>query len=109
MTFSIKKGDRVAVISGKDRGKQQKVLKVFPREGRILVEGVNLHKKHQRPRTRGAKGEVITLPSPIHVSNVMLVCTSCAKPARLGSRVVRTNAGKTIKERLCKKCGALIA
>ncbi len=98
--MKIKKGDTVLIISGKSRGKKGKVLKVFPKENRILVEGANLRKKHQKPRKSGEKGQIISMPSPTPISNVKLVCPKCAKPARMGYKIV----GKK-KFRICKKCG----
>ncbi|KKT29889.1 50S ribosomal protein L24 [Candidatus Giovannonibacteria bacterium RIFCSPLOWO2_12_FULL_44_25] len=97
--MKIKKGDTVQIISGKDRGKQGKVLKVFPKKEKILVEGVALRKKHRRPRRQGQKGEVVTLPSPIHVSNAMLFCKNCNRGVRTGYHIL----GET-KVRICKKC-----
>ena len=97
--MKIKKGDMVQIISGKDCGKQGKVLRVFPKSEKILVEGVALRKKHQRPRKQGQKGEVVTLPTPFHTSNAMLFCKNCGKGARAGSQIVE---GRKI--RICKKC-----
>lgn len=107
MGLRIKKGDRVRVISGKDSGKEGNVLKVLPKMGRVLVEGVNLRKKHQRPRARGQKGEIITMPHPLHISNVMFMCPSCRKPTRVGMRLGH-EVERLKKERLCKKCAAPI-
>jgi large subunit ribosomal protein L24 len=98
--MKIKKGDRVLIISGKDRGRKGKVLKVFPKERKILVEGINLVKKHQRPRRSGEKGQIIQLPKPIDVSNAKLICSKCGKATRVGHKIVE---GK--KFRICKKCG----
>lgn len=96
----IKKGDQVLIISGKDKGRKGKVLKVFPKENKILVENINLRKKHQKPRKTGEKGQIITLPTPINVSNVKLICQKCGKAARVGYKVVEKK-----KYRTCKKCG----
>ena len=102
----IKKGDTVQIISGKDRGKTAKILKVFPKTEKVLVEGVALRKKHRRPRRQGQKGEVVTLPSPIHVSNAMLYCKNCNRGVRAGYQILgglpRGKAGT--KVRICKKC-----
>lgn len=98
--MKIKKGDKVLIISGKDRGRQGKVLRVFPKEKKILVEGVNIVKKHQRPRRAGEKGQVIQLPKPIDVSNIKLICPKCRKATRLGYKIVEKE-----KYRICKKCG----
>ena len=87
------------MIAGKDRGKTAKVLKVFPLKGKIMGEGVNMYKKHIRPKREGEKGETISVTRPFSISNAMLVCRSCGKPARVG--LVRD--GKK-KMRVCKKC-----
>lgn len=97
--MKIRKGDTVLVISGKDRGKKDKVLQVFPKEERVLVEGVNLRKKHQRPKKSGEKGQIIHLPGSVSISNVKLVCPKCGKATRIGYKIV----GKK-KFRICKKC-----
>ncbi len=98
--MKIKKGDRVLIISGKYRGKTGKVLAVFPKEKRVLVEGINLAKKHQKPRREGEKGQVIEMPRPIDVSNLKLICPKCGKATRVGYRI----EGKR-KYRICKRCG----
>lgn len=97
--MKIKKGDTVKIISGKDRGKSGKVLRALPEAERIIVEGVALRKKHQRPRRQGQKGEVVSLPSPIHASNAMLFCRHCGRGVRAGYQTI----GDT-KTRVCKKC-----
>jgi len=96
----IKKNDNVIVLTGKDRGKQGKVLRVYREEERILVEGANLKKKRERPRREGQKGQTIDLPHPIHISNVALYCSNCGKGVRTGTKM----SGKN-KVRVCKKCG----
>lgn len=98
--MNIKKSDNVIVITGKDRGKQGKVLRVFRDDEKVLVEGLNLKKKHQRPRKQGEKGQVIEMPHPIHISNVALYCSSCGKGVRIGAKLNGTK-----KVRVCKKCG----
>lgn len=97
--MKIKKGDTVQIISGKDRGKTGKVLKVFPAEGKILVEGVFLKKKRQRPKKAGQKGEVINVASPINSSNAQLYCKHCKRGVRIGFSISGEN-----KLRVCKKC-----
>ncbi len=99
--MKIHKGDTVQIIAGNDRGKEARVLAVFPAEGRIVVEGVNVRKKHIRPRAAGQKGELVRFPAPFVSSRAMLVCSSCAKAGRVGYRL---ESGKKI--RVCKKCGA---
>lgn len=96
----IKKGDTVLITSGKDSGKRAKVLKAFPKEQKLLVEGVNLRKKHIRPRREGEKGQIIEIPAPIDISNTKLLCPKCSKPTRVGYKIVEKR-----KYRICKKCG----
>ncbi|MDP3093473.1 MAG: 50S ribosomal protein L24 [bacterium] len=95
----IKKGDQVIIISGKDRSKKGKVLKVFPKENRVLVEGLNLRKKHLKPKKSGEKGETIQVSVPLDASNVKFVCPKCSQPARLGYKLTEKK-----KFRVCKKC-----
>lgn len=97
--MKIKKDDQVIVISGKYRGKKGKVLKVLPKKDKIVVEGVNLVKKHVRPKKSGEKGQVVEMPAPLHVSNLKLICSRCNKPTRTGFKT----SGKN-KYRICKKC-----
>ncbi len=97
--MKIKKGDTVLIISGKDKGKKAKVLESFPRQNKIIVEGINLVKRHRRPRREREKGQIVEVPKPINVSNVKLVCPKCGRPTRLGYRL--TEKGK---HRICKKC-----
>ena len=98
--MKIKKDDQVLIISGKDRGKKGKVLQVFPKEGRILVEGVNIRKKHQKPRKAGEKGQIILLSAPTSISNLKLICPKCEKATRVGYKITEEK-----KSRICKKCG----
>ncbi len=97
--MKIRKGDIVKIISGKDRGKNGKVLKVFPKMDKILVEGMAIKKHHERPKKAGQKGEIVSLNSPINVSNVTLFCKNCNKGVRTG-----TNLQGEQKIRICKKC-----
>jgi len=98
--MKIKKGDTILVISGKDRGRKGKVLKVFPKDGKILVEGINLKKKHQKPKRTGEKGQIVTLPGLINIPNLKLICPKCGKATRVGYIIVENK-----KYRICKKCG----
>ena len=84
--MKIKKGDNIIVIAGKDNGKTGKVVKAFPKLDKVLVEGINMHKKHQKPTRAGAKGQVIEIAAPIHVSNVMI--HEDGKRARVGKKTV---------------------
>ncbi len=95
----IKKGDNVLIICGKDRNKKAKVLKVFPEKNMVLVEGINLKKKNQKPKKQGEKGQVIPLAAPISASNVKLVCPKCGEASRTGFKVTEKQ-----KFRVCKKC-----
>lgn len=98
----IKKGDNVYILSGKDRGKTAKVIKMLPKRAGVIAEGINIHIRHMRPRKAGERGQKLSILSPVHVSNVMLVCASCKKPAR--TRNIRKNNAVA---RLCIKCGAI--
>jgi large subunit ribosomal protein L24 len=102
--MKIHKGDTVKIISGNDKGKQGKVLAVFPKEEKIVVEGANIKKKHMRPRSQGKKGELVRIPAPLRVSRVMLWCPKCGKVARTSYEL--DNVGS--KSRLCKRCGGVI-
>jgi len=99
--MNIKKGDQVKILSGKDRGKTGNVLRVLPKEERVVIEGINTFKKRVRPTKAGQKGEVVTMPRAVAASKVQLICKNCKKPTRVGYRV---NGEK--KERYCKKCEA---
>ena len=98
--MKIKKGDTVLIISGKDKDKKAKVLESFPRQNKIVVEGVNIVKRHRRPKREKEKGQIVEVPKPIDVSNVKLICPKCSQPSRIGYRL--TEKGKY---RICKKCG----
>lgn len=97
----IRKGDIIRIIAGKDKGKSGKILKVFPQKGKILIEGLNLYKKHVRPKRRGEKGEVVLVPRPLDVSNAMLICVTCHQATRIGYRLEGKN-----KVRFCRRCEA---
>lgn len=98
--MKIKKNDNVMVIAGKDKGRSAAVLNVFPKKDSLLIAGINLKKKHQRPRKGGEKGQMIEKPMPIHVSNVMIVDPESNKPARVGKKMV---GGRYV--RISKKSG----
>ena len=97
--MKLKKNDQVLIMSGKDRGKKGKILQVFPKEHRILVEGINLRKKHQKPKKSGEKGQIISMPGHISASAAKLICPKCGKPTRVGHQILKEN-----KIRICKKC-----
>ena len=102
--FKIRRGDTVKVLLGKDRGKTAKVLAIFPREERVLVEGVNMVSKHIRPRRAGEKGQRVSVAAPLALSNVQLMCPACKKPTRVG---VKREGDR--RERVCKKCQTVIS
>jgi len=96
----IKKNDIVQIIKGKDRGKKGKVLNVIEDGKRVLVEGLNLAKKHKRQTSQDQKGGIISIEMPLAVSNLMVFCKSCSKPARVGFNISKDNT----KVRFCKSC-----
>jgi large subunit ribosomal protein L24 len=100
----IKKDDFVRVITGKDRGKQGKVLRVFPKEGRLTVERINMIKRHTRPSQQMQQGGIIEREGKVHLSNVMLVCTKCDRGVRIGHKFL--DDGK--KVRICRRCGEVL-
>ena len=105
--LAVKTGDTVIVISGKDKGKEGKIQKAFPTTGKIIVEGVAMVKKHQKPRGQGLPGGIVEKESAIPACKVMIKCPSCGKATRIGHAFVEKN-GKSVKVRVCKKCGKTI-
>ena len=101
--MNVKKGDNVVVLSGKDKGKQGKILVSDPKAAKVIVEGVNVATKHQKPRKQGEEGGIIKVETPIYASKVQLVCPKCGKATRVGHKVEGDK-----KVRVCKKCGAEI-
>jgi large subunit ribosomal protein L24 len=101
--MNIKKDDKVVVLSGKDKGKQGQILVSDPKAMKVIVEGVNVATKHQKPRKQGEEGGIIKVETPIYASKVQLVCPKCGKPTRVAHKI---KDGK--KSRVCKKCGAEI-
>lgn len=101
--MKIRKGDTVKILSGKDRGKSGKVVNVDLRKNKLTVEGLNVFKKHVRPRREGEKGEVVQVTRPMAIAKVMLICPSCGKATRIGFRIDDNK-----KIRICKKCNATI-
>ncbi|MDR0978627.1 MAG: 50S ribosomal protein L24 [Lachnospiraceae bacterium] len=99
--MKIKKGDTVQVLSGNDKGKTGEVLQVMPKDSKIVVKGVNVRKKHVKPRKQGEEGGIIPLECSIPVSKVNVVCSKCGKPTRIGLEMQKDE-----KVRVCKKCGA---
>jgi len=101
--MKIKNGDTVLIISGKDKNKSGKVVEVFPKENKLMVENLNLVKKHVRPKKSGEKGQRVEVSRAIDASSVKLICTKCKKPTRIGYRLIFQ--GRDKKVRTCKKCG----
>ena len=102
--MKIRKNDNVLVIAGKDRGKTGKVRFAYPKDEQLLVEGINFIKRHTRARRAVRQAGIIELEAPIHVSNVMLLCTKCNHPTRVGSRIL----GDGKKVRICRSCQEVI-
>jgi large subunit ribosomal protein L24 len=101
----IRRNDNVVVITGKDRGKRGRVLKVVPGKNRLIVEGVNFIKRHTKPNPqRQIKGGVVEREASLHASNVQIVCPECGKPTRLGRRIL----GDGRKVRICRKCEGVV-
>ena len=116
-TMKVKKGDVVHILRGKDAGKEGRVLEALPKQGRVVVENINVVKRHRRPRpiqsTTGVggggmtPGGIVELAAPLPVSNVMVVCPVCGKPSRVGT-IERVVKDKTVRVRVCKQCGEQI-
>ncbi len=100
MPGRIRKGDQVAVIAGKDKGHRGKVLQVLPKTGRVIVEGVNKQKRHQKASRTVMQAGIVTKEGAIDLSNVMLYCSRCGKPSRVGTRM-----DGDVRERVCRSCG----
>ncbi len=98
--MKIKKDDNVIVVAGKDKGKNGKVIKAIPSSDKVVVEGVNIKKKHMRPRKSGQKGQIVEIAAPVHVSNVMIKDPKTGKPSRIGMKIVGDK-----KVRISKKSG----
>lgn len=102
--MQIKRGDNVLVVSGDEKGSKGKVLKIFSKKGRVIVEGVNFMKKHYRARKTGDQSRIIEREAPVHVSSVALLCPKCGKKTRLGK--LRLQDGRMV--RVCKKCKEML-
>jgi large subunit ribosomal protein L24 len=102
--FSLKKNDLVMVISGKEKGKSGRILRVFRQKNRVLIEKVNFIKRHTRPSGQMRQGGILEKEAPIHVSNVKIICEKCNLPIRVGRKIL--DDGK--KVRVCKKCGEVL-
>jgi large subunit ribosomal protein L24 len=101
--MKVKKGDSILITAGKDKGRTGKIIKAMPKELKVLVEGINLKKKHVRPKREGEKGQVVEIPVPMDISNIKLICPKCGKATRVGFKIEKEQ-----KSRVCKKCGQII-
>ena len=101
--MKLKTGDNIVVISGKDRGRKGKIIRVFPKAGEVVVEGMNIRKKHVRAKQQGQKGQVVQMPAPFSASNTMIFCDTCKKGVRVGYKMEEKQ-----KLRICKKCKAAL-
>lgn len=106
--LKVRKGDEVLVIAGNNKGKKGKVLKVFPTEDRIIVEGVNFIKRHSKPTQQLPQGGIIEREGKIHVSNVQVICPKTGKPTRIGHTFVETEQGKKRRARVAKVSGEVL-
>lgn len=107
--MKIKKNDMVMIIAGNDRGKTGKVLKVFPKNSRIIIEGINIRKRHTKPSQRSPQGGILEKESPIHVSNVMMLDPKSNEPTRLGAQIILDEkSGKKKRARVSKLSGEMI-
>lgn len=102
--YHIKKNDTVMVIAGKEKGKSGKVLRVLTKKDRAIVEKLNMVKRHMRPGAHSRQGGIVEKEAPIHISNLMLICSKCTDPTRVGYKIL--DDGR--KARFCKKCGEII-
>lgn len=97
--MKIKKGDKIKVVTGKDKGREGKVERVYEKANRLLIEGINLYKRHVKKNEKMPQGGVIDVPRPIEAAKVMLICPKCAKLTRVGYKIEKNK-----KIRVCKKC-----
>jgi large subunit ribosomal protein L24 len=104
MGLGIKKNDTVLVMSGREKGKKGRVISVYPSKDKLLIEKINIIKRHMKPSKKYTQGGIIEKEAPLHISNVMLICPKCGKPTRIGNTVL--SDGK--KVRTCKKCREVI-
>ncbi|SMC26131.1 LSU ribosomal protein L24P [Desulfacinum hydrothermale DSM 13146] len=102
--YRIKKNDKVMVIAGKEKGKSGKVMKILPKTDRAIVEKLNMVKRHMRPGAYSRQGGIVEKEAPIHISNLMLICSKCTDPTRVGYKTLEDGR----KVRVCKKCGEVI-
>ncbi|MSQ14734.1 MAG: 50S ribosomal protein L24 [Dehalococcoidia bacterium] len=104
MSAKIRKNDIVMVLAGKDRGRQGKVKEVLPSAGRVLIEGINIVKRHSKPRSAMQQGGILEIEASIHLSNVSFICNTCGKSTRIGFKTLDNGT----KVRFCKKCREVV-
>ena len=102
--LKVKKGDTIQVLSGNDKGKKGEVIEVLPKSEKVIVKGINIRKKHVKPRKQGEEGGIISIECAIHMSKISVVCPKCCKPTRVGFEINKDGD----KVRICKKCGTKI-
>jgi large subunit ribosomal protein L24 len=102
--YHIKKNDTVVVIAGKEKGKTGKVMRVIPKKDRAIVEKLNMVKRHMKPGAQSRQGGILEREAPIHISNLMLICSKCTDPTRVGYRILDDGH----KARYCKKCDEIL-
>ncbi len=101
--MKLRKADKVVVLAGRDKGKQGEVLRVFPQTAGVIVEGINIVKRHTKPGGKNPRGGILEIAKPISTAKVALVCPSCKKPTRVGYEIKNDT-----KERVCRKCGQVV-
>jgi large subunit ribosomal protein L24 len=104
MAAKVRKNDTVEVLAGRERGRRGKITRVLPKEQRVVVEGVNIRKRHTKPRRQGEQAGIVEFPAPLHISNVAVVCTKCGRSTRVGWRTLADGT----KVRFCKRCDEVI-
>lgn len=104
MGLGIKKNDTVVITDGDEKGKKGRVLAFYPKKGKLVVERLNIIKRHMKPSKKYAQGGIIEKEAPIHRSKVMLVCSKCNRPTRIGQKILESGS----KVRVCKKCGEVM-
>jgi large subunit ribosomal protein L24 len=105
--FKLRVEDTIQVITGKDKGKRGRILKIFRDKDRVVVEGINIVKKARKRRNQQDRGGIVEIEAGIHSSNVMIVCKKCG-PTRIGYKLENDSEGKAVKTRICRKCGEVL-
>ncbi|GAB6393164.1 MAG: 50S ribosomal protein L24 [Treponematales bacterium] len=103
--FKLKKEDTVEILTGKDKGKRGRILKILRDKDRVVVEGANIVKKARKRKSQNDRGGIVEIEAAVHYSNVAIVCKKCGRPTRIGYKVEASPEGKPAKTRVCRKCG----